>query len=157
MNTILKADEQRYTLGVVYEPNVPDAHGDFMTPETIERAAHAYMRKLQGVDDVSKAATDLMIGIAKALNDDVTVRVDVGSILDIAKSGLNDMHVNTDGDDALGEVVESFIAPTDMIVNGQEVAKGSWLLGVVWSSSMFEKVKDGTRTGYSLEGRGIRM
>lgn len=156
LKVIHKAEPRRYTLGIVYEPNIPDAHGDFMTPETIERAAHDYMRKLQGSDDATKAATDLMVGIAKALDDDVTVRVDVGSVLEIAKAGLNDMHHNTDSDDALGEVVESFVAPADMTIDGEHVSKGSWLVGVVWNAEMFSKIQSGERTGYSLEGLGIR-
>lgn len=157
MNTLVKQADRRYTLGVVYEPDTIDAHGDTMTADTIEKAAHDYMRTLQGADDVTKAGVDLMAGIAKALDEDTTVRIDVGSVLEIAKAGLNDMHRTTAQDDALGEVVESFIAPTDMHVNGEPVKKGAWLLGVVWNESMFQKIKAGQRTGYSLEGRGIRI
>lgn len=36
-------DEQRLVYGVVYEPGVEDAHGDTMTAEEIEKAAHGFM------------------------------------------------------------------------------------------------------------------
>ncbi|GED55456.1 XkdF-like putative serine protease domain-containing protein [Brevibacillus ruminantium] len=42
--TIAKADKAKQIVyGVVYEPEVVDAHGDFMTAEEIEKAAHAFM------------------------------------------------------------------------------------------------------------------
>lgn len=41
---ITKADdEKRIAYGIVYEPNVPDAHGDFMVAEEIEKAAHQFI------------------------------------------------------------------------------------------------------------------
>lgn len=41
---IAKADKAKQIVyGVVYEPDVVDAHGDFMTAEEIEKAAHAFM------------------------------------------------------------------------------------------------------------------
>lgn len=35
-------DEQRYTLGLVYKANVPDAHGEYATPEDLRAAAWDY-------------------------------------------------------------------------------------------------------------------
>ncbi|NGQ95019.1 terminase [Brevibacillus sp. SYP-B805] len=41
---IAKTDKAKQIVyGVVYEPDVVDAHGDFMTAEEIEKAAHAFM------------------------------------------------------------------------------------------------------------------
>lgn len=43
---IAKIDpERRLVYGVVYEPNVPDAHDDMMTAPEIEKACHGFMRK----------------------------------------------------------------------------------------------------------------
>jgi cation transport regulator ChaB len=43
---IAKVDEsRRLVYGVVYEPNVPDAHDDMMTADEIEKACHGFMRK----------------------------------------------------------------------------------------------------------------
>lgn len=45
IKVIAKADDvQRLVYGIVYEPNVADAHGDFMTPEEIEKAAHGFLK-----------------------------------------------------------------------------------------------------------------
>ncbi|APF20391.1 hypothetical protein Calab_1460 [Caldithrix abyssi DSM 13497] len=42
---ILKVDaEKRMVYGIVYAPNEEDAHGDFMTAEEIEKAAHNFMK-----------------------------------------------------------------------------------------------------------------
>lgn len=49
MNTptpILKTDAaKRIAYGVVYQPNVPDSHGDFMVAEEIEKMAHRFLSK----------------------------------------------------------------------------------------------------------------
>lgn len=37
--------DRRLAFGVVYEPNVPDAHGDFMLADTIEKAAHQFLAR----------------------------------------------------------------------------------------------------------------
>ena len=43
-------DPQKLVYGVVYEPDVEDAHGDFMGAETIEKAAHGFMEEYQNID-----------------------------------------------------------------------------------------------------------
>lgn len=51
---ILKVDEEkRIVASVVYEPDVEDAHGDSMTAEEIEKAAHGFMiRYAQGAGEL---------------------------------------------------------------------------------------------------------
>ncbi|WP_046180381.1 XkdF-like putative serine protease domain-containing protein [Domibacillus tundrae] len=41
---------QQLVYGLVYEPNVEDAHGDFMTAEEIEKAAHGFMKDARNID-----------------------------------------------------------------------------------------------------------
>lgn len=49
--SILKHDEEkRLVTGVVYEPNVPDSHGEFMTADEIEKTAHQFMKDARNVD-----------------------------------------------------------------------------------------------------------
>lgn len=43
-------DEQKLVYGVVYEPNVVDAHGDFMTADEIEKAAHGFLKDYRQID-----------------------------------------------------------------------------------------------------------
>ena len=40
-----REDEKQLVTGVVYEPNIEDAHGDIMTAEEIERAAYNFLEK----------------------------------------------------------------------------------------------------------------
>jgi hypothetical protein len=48
----IKVDvEKRIIRGVVYAPNVADAHDEFMTAGEIEKAAHRFMLESQKVDD----------------------------------------------------------------------------------------------------------
>lgn len=48
---VTKADDpQKLVYGVVYEPDVEDAHGDYMDAETIEKAAHTFMEDYQQID-----------------------------------------------------------------------------------------------------------
>lgn len=155
MQVVSKVDKQRYTLGVVYEPGVPDSHDDFATAETIEKAAWGFMRKLQADVTEAKRARELIEGIHKAL-DGEAVRIDVTDWADqLEKGRLGDMHM--DWQDGFGEIVESYIAPADFEIDGENISKGSWLMGVIWSQEMFSKIESGERTGYSLGGRAFRV
>jgi hypothetical protein len=45
---IIKADDERHLVyGVVYEPGIPDSHGDWMSAAQIERMAHRFLAKGQ--------------------------------------------------------------------------------------------------------------
>lgn len=43
-------DEKKLLYGVVYEPNVEDAHGDFMTADEIEKTAHEFLQYYRNID-----------------------------------------------------------------------------------------------------------
>lgn len=48
---ITKADDaEQLVYGVVYEPNIEDAHGDFMVQEEIEKAAHTFLKEYRNMD-----------------------------------------------------------------------------------------------------------
>lgn len=48
---ILKIDdEKRIVTGVVYEPDVLDAHGEFMTADEIEKSAHQFLKDYRNID-----------------------------------------------------------------------------------------------------------
>ncbi|EHH5516359.1 hypothetical protein M0910_002537 [Listeria monocytogenes] len=47
---INKEDSKQLVYGLVYEPNVEDAHGDFMKAEEIEKAAHQFMKDARNID-----------------------------------------------------------------------------------------------------------
>ncbi|WP_242302962.1 XkdF-like putative serine protease domain-containing protein [Bacillus cereus group sp. BfR-BA-01322] len=103
-------EEKRLVYGIVYEPDVIDAHGDFTDSETIEKAAHEFMLKYRQIDKNH----DFIAGV--------------------------------------GEVVESYIAPADMELNGESVKKGTWILTTKADEETWEAVKKGEFQGYSLAG-----
>ncbi|MGH0635199.1 XkdF-like putative serine protease domain-containing protein [Bacillus pacificus] len=103
-------EEKRLVYGIVYEPDVIDAHGDFTDSETIEKAAHEFMLKYRQIDKNH----DFVAGV--------------------------------------GEVVESYIAPADMELNGESVKKGTWILTTKADEETWEAVKKGEFQGYSLAG-----
>jgi cation transport regulator ChaB len=58
---------------------------------------------------------------------------------------------------AMAEVVESYIAPRDMQIGEQGVKKGSWIMSVkVHDNSLWEEVKAGEITGFSIGALGVR-
>ena len=153
-----KVEKQRFTLGIVYEPNVIDSQDDFTDSKEIEKTAWAFMEKLQGISQLGKFQDELLENIVKAIDQDEPLKIDITEIYDdIKKGGLNDMHVNKATDDGLGTIVESFIAPVDFDIGEEKVTKGTWLLGVVWSEEHFKKIENKERTGFSLEGKGKRI
>ncbi|MCK4517854.1 hypothetical protein KAT92_03700 [Candidatus Babeliales bacterium] len=54
-------------------------------------------------------------------------------------------------------VVESYIAPVDFVLDGEQVKKGSWLLGIIIEDDeLWRQVKDGEINGFSVGGFGRR-
>lgn len=55
------------------------------------------------------------------------------------------------------KLLESFIAPVDFEVDGEKVTKGSWLMAErVVDDGLWEAVKKGALTGFSIGGSAIR-
>ncbi|MCY8258898.1 XkdF-like putative serine protease domain-containing protein [Bacillus spizizenii] len=52
----------------------------------------------------------------------------------------------------VGEVVESYVAPADFEMNGKTIKKGSWVLVTKASEEVWEQIKKGEITGYSMAG-----
>ncbi|MGE6260878.1 XkdF-like putative serine protease domain-containing protein [Heyndrickxia sporothermodurans] len=53
----------------------------------------------------------------------------------------------------VGEVVESYIAPADFTIGEQTITKGSWVLVTKASDDIWEEIKKGEITGYSMAGK----
>lgn len=65
--------------------------------------------------------------------------------------------INHDAEASI-HVLESFIAPVDYEVAGEQVKKGSWLLGSrVLDDGIWEKIEKGELTGYSMAGEALRV
>ncbi|PAE61533.1 phage portal protein [Bacillus subtilis] len=52
----------------------------------------------------------------------------------------------------VGVVVESYVAPADFEMNGETIKKGSWVLVTKASEEVWEQIKKGEITGYSMAG-----
>ena len=52
----------------------------------------------------------------------------------------------------VGEVVESYVAPADFEMNGETIKKGSWVLVTKASEAVWDEIKKGEITGYSMAG-----
>ncbi|WP_235701236.1 XkdF-like putative serine protease domain-containing protein [Bacillus subtilis] len=52
----------------------------------------------------------------------------------------------------VGAVVESYVAPADFVINGELIKKGSWVLVTKASEEIWEEIKKGEITGYSMAG-----
>ena len=56
------------------------------------------------------------------------------------------------------KVLESYLAPVDFVVGETSVRKGTWLLAVrILSDELWEQVKDGQLTGFSIGGSARRV
>lgn len=51
-----------------------------------------------------------------------------------------------------GELVESYIAPDDLVINGQTITKGSWVIATKATDEVWEQIQNGDITGYSMAG-----
>jgi hypothetical protein len=119
--------KKQIVYGVVLEPNVVDTQADFMRPDEIEKTAHGYLKKAIK----GKATVSRKQHGPKAFFKD--------------KPGI--------------VPVESFIAPCDFTYDGNEtVKKGTWVVAMLFEDPKeWEKVLDGTYTGFSIGGSGIRQ
>lgn len=155
----IKSDfKQRYTLGVVYEPNAEDSQGDFTDTGEIEKACHDFMMSLQGKSTVTKAALQLLDSIVKSLQNGDSIDVDVTDVWDDITKADNPLgFMHEDWSDGIGDIVECYIAPVDFQIGDEQVKKGTWLLGCKWSSEYFKKIECGELTGLSMGGSGKRI
>jgi len=114
-----KNEEKQIVYGVVLSPHGPDAQGDVISPDEVEKAAHRY----------------LIFG--------------------------RQVGINHEGSPILAFPVESYIARTSFYYDPNDpqsfVREGEWVLGVwIPEREVWEKIKSGELTGWSIQGLGIR-
>lgn len=107
---INKSLEKKIILGEVLIPDEIDAHGDIVSKEEIEEAAHKYLVESRIVGLQHK-------GIAPA------------------------------------EVIESYVAPSDFLINNNKVKAGTWLVAVkIHDDELWNKIKNGEYQSFSFGG-----
>lgn len=124
---IIRKTEHRYTLGVAYKPG-----------SRLDKSTHDSQGDWATGDVIQKAAWDFVSNLEKG-------------------NGLNDSHITTSDGLSVGRVVESFLAPVDMNINGKLIKKNTWLVGTIWEPHYWQKIKAGERLGLSIEGTGKRL
>lgn len=119
-------DEKRYTLGPLYSPDTVDAHGDFVTPDTLQEAAWGYVRESvkNGSNTIFDQHTDSPAGEWVDL---VTWPYEQTVTMAIPGEGF----------------VERTFPP------------GTVYQGVIWSPTVWEEVKSGAKRGLSLGGMAV--
>ena len=153
MRFLTKNVPLRYTLGIVYAPDVLDTDEEFAPAGVIEKACWGFMRKLQGQSVSVKQASAVLTALCTAAETPDGIRVDVTELLETVQKGrLGDQH--TSWDDEESQVVECYLAPADMQIGEEQITKGTWLMGVLWSEDAFSKIASGERTGLSMGGFG---
>lgn len=158
---LLKADKvKKYTLGIVYEPKVVDLQDDYATAEEIENACWEFMKALQGKDDFTKTALDLIELIVKSLDDSSEVMFDISEVYeDLQKASKLGLQHESRNDP--GVIVECYCAPANFILPTDEgpqvILKGTWLMGCIWTEDNYDKVLNGELTGLSMGGRAKRV
>ena len=74
------------------------------------------------------------------------------------KSRLSDLQHEVILDNSQVVPVESFIAPHDIIINGELIPDGSWVMTVkVFDDEIWGLVKSGELNGFSITGVGRRI
>lgn len=147
-----KDESLHYTLGVAYPVDTVDTDDHFAKEDAVRKAAWNYLKNIQEDDDVEKIAKNVFEEILKVYETGDEIRIEITDMdTEGLRKNLKDMHEDSVED---CYVVESYLAPTDMEINGEEIHKGDWMLGVVWSEEMFNKILSGERTGYSIGGKG---
>lgn len=135
---LAKADEQRYVLCVVLEPQegatTDDSQGDTYTADEIEKAQQWY-----------------------AENSDGGTRVMHGKPADAARVGLRPEIAN---DPNATRVLENYIVRCDdptTTINGQVIRRGTWMIALrIVDDELWAKVKSGEITGVSIGGSAVR-
>jgi hypothetical protein len=65
--------------------------------------------------------------------------------------------INHDDDDFSVNLLENYIARSDMILEGEVIKKGTWLQALRLDEETWEQVENGELTGFSMAGTGIRI
>lgn len=107
---------------------------------------------------VQKADEQIVCGIVYEPNEE-DVQGDTATAAEIQKAAYQFMEdvqvfkINHKGKHIKAKVLESYIAPQDLVIAGQKIKKGSWLLTTrILDKKIWEDIKSGELMGYSMAG-----
>lgn len=126
-----KNEEKRLIMGPVLVPDTVDLQDDIVSASEIEKACHGYMIKM-------------------AYRDEPDFLKELGFRNPDAAGGRGFQHMDFSRKMA---VVETFISPVDMEINGRNIIKGTWVMTMkVFDDEVWNLVKTGKITGFSIGG-----
>jgi hypothetical protein len=122
------ADEERYVLGVVMEPDEVDTQGHTETAATIRKAQQAWMEAYRTGGEAGHFTVQ-------------HARTKDGKVLN--------------SDDKFA-VLECYIQKSDETYEGQSLKAGSWMMAErVLDDEMWSAIKNGEITGFSIGGTAV--
>jgi hypothetical protein len=160
---IQKVDtEQRLVYGPVLIPDDVDLQGDIVSTDEIRKAAWKYMEEY-GTTSFQHTTLETVEGIRTQVERSLEKGYSVEQLFDGVESDrivpgiknvLNKPMTFTDKI----RLRESFLAPEDFELSGREIKKGTWVMGMhVIDDLLWEQVKRGNLTGFSIEGESKRI
>jgi len=127
-------DEERIVYGIVLEPDVVDSQGDVIDKEEIRKAMHTWMEEYQLISYMHQDSSGNLLPLS-------AIEPDSSPILDSVR------------------VIACFQAPVTYYdpESGELIREGTWVLGTrIRDPMLWDKIKRGEITGYSIGGEGIR-
>ena len=131
----------------------------FLTKSEQEPTFEKEVKIIKGEDEDQKLVYGIVYSPGSA--EDTSTHDAHGDFMtaeDIEKSAHNfiakyrNIDAQHDFNAGAGEVVESYVAPVDMDINGETITKGTWVLVTKATDEIWADIKDGKMTGYSLAG-----
>ena len=141
----------------------PFSKSKYSLPRKVEELKKAYENKFDRQVKITKSDADRRLVYGVVLEPEVIdAHNDIVSIDEIENAAHNyliksrmigDQHNKP----AKADIVESYIAPADLDIGGQQIKKGSWVMVTkVHDDRMWTGIKKGSYTGYSIGGYAVK-
>lgn len=141
----------------------PFSKSKYSLPRKVEELKKAYEKKFDRQVKITKSDADRRLVYGVVLEPEVIdAHNDVVSVDEIENAAHNyliksrmigDQHSKP----AKADIVESYIAPADLDIGGQQIKKGSWVMVTkVHDDRMWQGIKKGSYTGYSIGGYAVK-
>lgn len=141
----------------------PFSKSKFSLPRKVDEIKKAYDKSFDRQVKITKSDEERQLVYGVVLEPEVIdAHYDVVSVDEIESAAHNyliksrmvgDQHNKP----AKADIVESYIAPTDLNIGGQHVRKGSWVMVTrIHDQEMWHGIKKGAYTGYSIGGYAVK-
>ena len=158
-----KDTAEHYTDVVDFVMPHPFSKSKYSLPRKVEELKKTYSGKFDRQVKIAKSDTDRRLVYGVVLEPEVIdAHNDIVSIDEIENAAHNyliksrmigDQHSKP----AKADIVESYIAPADLDICGQQIKKGSWVMVTkVHDDNMWSGIKKGAYTGYSIGGYAVK-